>query len=298
MIESTDFAYAAGYIDGDGCFHIRKQIIGTRKKYTSRLLISSTARENLEWFKLKFKGVIRRQPNVKKGYKIQYHFIFKENDFESIKEISKFLIEKNIEFLIYKEFYQADSSEKKDLLIEKMNTTKHFSFLIEKSYKEEFESFKNTVKPTIEDFAYLAGFIDAECCLNIQKSFPKNRPNPTYKIQLQCNNTKFPCFKWLLERFGGQIHFIDRSHFIPACRNQMTWRLSSASLAPILDKIYPFLKHKKPVCEAMIKFYKTTIPLNGVISRNNPNFTEFYKPVLEERERIFHKIQSLNKKGI
>ena len=165
------------------------------------------------------------------------------------------------------------------------------------SLKESFEKVKNTIKPSQNDFAYLSGFIDAECCLGIQKDHPKNKPNPTYKIQLQCNNSKSPCFKWLCERFGGQLHFIDRSN-ISNNRNQMTWRLSAAALYPILKMIHPFLIHKKPVCEELIKLYETKVPLKGCIGRNNPNFFEFYEPILIEREHIFLKVKQLNKKGI
>ena len=296
MIKITDFAYAAGYIDGDGCFHLRKQSIKGRKshKFMSRLIISSTNIEAIQWFKRTFGGSIRTRSNVTQGHKHQHHFIFHGKDIEIINQISQFLVEKFDESLIFNEFQLSDNREN---LIGKMNELKFQSNLIPFSMKQEFEAVRNTIIPTEEDFAYLAGFIDAECCLNIQRSLPKNRPNPTYKILLQCNNTKFPCFKWLLQRFGGQLHFIDRSHFLPPCRNQMTWRLSCASLAKILDKIHPYIKHKKPVCEELIKFYKTTVPLTGMISRNHPKFGEFYKPILEEREQIFHKIQSLNKKG-
>ena len=298
MIKSTDFAYAAGYIDGDGCFHIRKQRIKNSHKFMPNLLIASTEEENIIWFKKTFGGQIYTKTKVTEGHKIQHHFAFKRKDIETINNISKYLVEKKQEFIVFDEFHRTRDRQLRENLIHQMNDIKFSTNLILSSIKEDVEALKNTVIPSIEDFAYLAGWIDAECCLNINKSHPKGKPNPTYKILLQCNNTKSPCFYWLSERFGGQFHFIDRSHMKPVHRNQMCWRLSSASLSEILPKIHPFLKHKKPVCEELINFSKTIVPLNGIISRNSPNFGEFYRPILEERERIFHKIQALNKKGV
>ena len=78
----------------------------------------------------------------------------------------------------------------------------------------------------------------------------------------------------------------------------MMWRLSSASLYPVLKSIYPFLKHKQPVCEELIKFYETKVPLEGCVSRNSHKFADFYRPILIQREHIFLKVKQLNKKGV
>jgi hypothetical protein len=298
MIKSTDFAYAAGYIDGDGCFHISKIFTENRFKFPYSIVINSTELENLQWFQKIFGGTITAYKRIYRKHKPLHRYVIKGQRLEFFKEIEGFLIEKLQEFKLFEKFRSPDFYHQRDFLIDEMYNLKNQINLIPVSIKTEVESIRNTIIPSEEDFAYLAGFIDAECCLNISKSHPKGKPNPTYKILLQCNNTKSPCFKWLSQRFGGQFHFIDRSKFKTPHRNQMCWRLSADSLAQILPKIHPFLKHKKPVCEELMNFTKTIIPLNGIISRNNPKFGEFYKPILQERERIFHKIQALNKKGV
>lgn len=297
MIKSTDLAYAAGYIDGDGCFYVEKLFIENRFKYRCFMAINSTEIENLQWLQRIFGGTLRSSKQSNVTHKPIHRLVIKGKNLESLKMIEPYLIEKRQEFHIFEKFRNSDLKQDRDVLINQMFYLKNSSNLIHHSIKYEVESFRNTISPCEEDFAYLAGFIDAECCLNINKSHPKGKPNPTYKILLQCNNTKSPCFYWLSARFGGQFHFIDRSKYVNN-RNQMCWRLSAASLAQILDKIHPFLKHKKPVCEELMKFSKTMIPLKGIISRNNAKFAEFYRPIIEERETIFHKIQALNKKGI
>lgn len=296
MIKSTDLAYAAGYTDGDGCFHVGKIHSENRIRYRSFFVINTTELENVQWFQAKFGGTISTKPRRKSNHKIIYRYVLKGKNVDVVDLFSGFLQEKYYEWALFK-FFRQCSIESKDGFIEEIVEHRKFSNLFTHSIKKTLESLRKTIKPSIEDFAYLAGFIDAECCINIQKSSSKSRPNPTYKIQLQCNNTKSPTFIWIAKRFGGQFHFIDRSKYRNH-RNQMTWRLSAAELYPVLEGVLPFLIHKKPVCEELIKFQKTIVPLNGVISRNSPKFGEFYQPILEERERIFHKIQALNKKGI
>lgn len=296
MIKKTDLAYAAGYIDGDGCFYIDKIFIENHFKYRCFMIINSTEIENLHWFQKNFGGTLTSKPSIKHGHKPMNRLVIKGRNLDNLKNIKPFLIEKFNEFQIFEEFRNTQNKEIKNDLIQKMEILKHKTNLIKISIKNDVESIRRNITPTIEDFAYLSGFIDSECCLNISKSKPKNKPNATYKTLLQCNNTKSPFFYWVSARFGGQFHFIDRSKY-GNNRNQMCWRLSSNSLFQILDKIRPFLIHKKPVCEELIKFCKTIVPLENTISRNSLKFKDFYQPILQERERIFHKIQALNKKG-
>lgn len=296
MIKSTDLAYAAGYTDGDGCFHIGIINTENRIKFRYLFIINSTEIENVQWFQKTFGGTLTTKRKFKENHKPLHRYVLKGKEFDIFKKVESFLVEKLEEFKIFDKFRNPIYRLEREDLIIQMNNLKDNANLIPKSIKQNLESIRNTINPTIEDYAYLAGFIDAECCLNIQKYIPKNRHNPVYKIQLQCNNTKSPCFYWISRRFGGQFHFIDRSKY-KNNRNQMCWRLSAASLNAILEKILPFLKHKKPVCEELIKFYKTTITC-GHISPNSPLFEEFYHPIRQLREEIFHKIQFLNKKGI
>jgi hypothetical protein len=296
MFKDTDLAYAAGYIDGDGCFSLRKQNIGSRHKFMATLIVISSVKETMEWFQKKFGGNINEKHSCE-GHKQIFHFCITGRKSTFIKQIVPYLVEKKEEALIYQAFCTTSDRIAKESYINRLHKQKHEMNLVFPEMKQKFESFRNTINPSTTDFAYLAGFIDAECCLGINRYRSKNRSNFLYKILLQCNNSKAPAFQWLLERFGGQIHYIDRTKYINN-RNQLTWRLCSASLAKILDNILPFLKQKRPVCEELIKFYKTTVPLEKTFSRNSSEFREFYLTVLKEREEIFHRVQTLNKKGI
>lgn len=295
-IPITDLAYTAGYIDGDGCFHIGKERSPKRlkTKYVVRIAISSTNPKVLKYFKNIFGGrvcLVKEEHNNNKA--LHQFSVGKIQALNMAKDIYSFLVEKKEECRILLNF---DNEIDKEETIIQLKTIKDIGNLVSKYHKIEFEKHINTIKPTTIDYAYLAGFIDAECCFLIQKEKPKNRPNFVYKIVLACSNTKSPVFKWLLQRFGGRINFINRLNYQKGRKNQFQWRLTGKNLFKILGFIHPYLQYKKPVCEELIKFYNTTLKNGG--ARHTEIFRRSYAKVIEERERIIHKVHQLNKKGI
>jgi hypothetical protein len=295
----TDYAYIAGYIDGDGCFSIRKERRKYRMspKFPAAIIIASVNKEVLDWAKNLFGGSISKQTNVPNKHKPIYYFVLrKTRALPFTNNIIGYLVEKIYEAESFMDFCSLKDIRQQNECIHYMSVLKKTSNLVSRHDKEEFEQLRNTVTPTETDFAYLAGFIDAECCLCIQKYKPKNRPNYTYKILLQCNDTKALVFKWLLKRFGGHINFIDRQTHTKAIKNQLCWRLSGNALSKILPSIQPFLKHKKPVCEELMKFYKTTLMNGG--ARHTQSFRNAYAETLKIREEIVSRIHKLNLKGI
>jgi hypothetical protein len=296
-INKTNLSYLAGYIDGDGCFFINSFTNKNRTthKFPQTIIIASANKEVLDWCKQLYGGFINTKYSVPKGHKpMHYYRLSKFRAIPITKKIYPYLVERREEAQIFIDFAASKNVKEKFNLISKMHILKETMNLVSKSHIEEFKELKNTITPTIEDFAYLAGFIDAECSLCISKYKPKNRPNYTYKILLQCNNTKTPVFKWLLQRFGGHINFIDRQKY--KFKDQLCWRLSGKALSKILNKIYQFLKHKKPVCEQLIEFYSTTL-INGG-ARHTEIFRSQYAEILKTREKIVTNVHKLNSKGI
>lgn len=290
---NLDLAYLAGYTDGDGCFHIRE----SSKKFRNTFVISSTNKTVLDHFQYKFGGNVRFVRQIRKE-KSQYHFIVegaKANDL--IKSFSKFLIEKKEESELFAWFFETSDKQEKWLTIKDMKMSR-LKGLAKPQDKFDIEKKANSINPTEENFAYLAGFIDAECCLGLQRYKAKGKNNWLYKSLLQCNNTRSQSIRLLVSIFGGNVHFIKRRTSTTNLRDQITWRLSSQSLAKILPKIYPYLITKKAVCEQLMKFSKTIIPLEKTPSRNSSKFQEFYEPIYVQREEIFNLIHQLNHKGL
>ena len=285
-MKETDYAYAAGYIDGDGCFQIGNQ------KWGSHLVVVSVRKEPIMWFAERFDGCIRAiQPRIT-NRSVSYHFRFTIKGLKHLPSIAKYLVEKSFEASLFEDYRNAFGEEFKNPLIERMNYLKTQFGLIESSIKERLTDLRNTSQPTQEDFAYLAGYVDAECSLDISRTMQKNGKTFTYRPQIQCNNTKAPFFIWVSQRFGGQFHFLNKSH-IPNRRNQMLWRISNLQLDPILEGILPFLISKKPICEKMIELRKTTHG-KGWMSTNNPRFENYYSPTAEQRELIYQQVRHLN----
>lgn len=285
-MNSTDFAYAAGYIDGDGCFQVGNQCWG------SHLTVVSVRKESIIWFAEKFDGSIRALKPQTKNRSISYHFRFSEKGLKDLPEITKYLIEKKEESENFQDFRNHIGEDLKIPFIERMKFLKETFGLVPFSIKDDLTRIRNIISPTIEDFAYLAGYIDAECSIDINRGMQKKGKTYSYRPQLQCNNTKYPFFYWASQRFGGQFHFLDKSH-IPNCRNQLLWRIANLQLDPILEGTYPFLITKKPICEKMLELRKTTRK-KGWLSTNHPRFNDYYKSIAEERERIYNEVRHLN----
>lgn len=273
-MDETWLAYAAGYIDGDGCFYIGE--IKTSPFFQDTFSIVSTHIDNIEWFKDNFEGTIQVKESRQKNRVPSYHFVFTKEGYKFLPRIRPYLIEKGEECDIFLNFRKPSFKESRQSLVKAMKITKEKSNLVPYSIKPEVESVRNTCGIVPSDYAYLAGFIDAECSLDINKTMQTRGKNPTYRAQLQCNNTKSPFFYWASRRFGGQFHFLDKSH-LKNCRNQMLWRIANLQLDPILEGIRPFLVHKKPICEKMIELRK--LVLSGEKSG---------------REAIYQKVRHLN----
>jgi len=289
------FAYIAGYIDGDGCFYIQKE--SNPIKYRAKLIISSTNQEPLYFFKENFGGHIRSMPIYNKEWKDQYNWVmYGKYAFELINLSFTFFVERKKEAKFFIEFILNSSKPLKQELIIKMKEHRNFNKHIT---KEIFEDIKNTDFKdnfSIDDAAYLAGFIDAECSLGIAKYKPKKGKNYTYKIVLQCNNTSPNIFYWFKEKLGGCVSFIHRNQKNPKHKNQIIWNLSANKLFPILEKIIPFLISKKEVCQKLIEFHQIRLPNGG--DRQSKRFQETYDKLLVRREAIVDEVHKLNSKGV
>lgn len=276
-MNETYLAYAAGYIDGDGCFYLGE--IKTSPFYQDTFSIVSTHLDNIEWFKEHFDGTIQVKISRQKNRLPSYHFVFSKDGYKFLPRIRPFLVEKGRECDAFLKFRSPLFHKERDSLIKAMKLLKEKSNIIPYSLKTDIESIRNTDTISHMDYAYLAGFIDAECSLDINKTMQKGGKNPTYRAQLQCNNTKSPFFYWASKKFGGQFHFLDKIR-LPNCKNQMIWRIANLQLDPILAGIRPFLVHKKPICEKMIELRKL------VLSREKSGRESIYQTVRHLNQSI------------
>lgn len=301
IIQNTDLAYAAGYIDGDGCFYIGKTTNKktNRTRYQYMIIVSSTNRDVLEYFKNIYGGSVRLSNSRNKypGQKPQYQYIIKgKNSLSLSQQIFPYLVEKVYQAEQFIKFIEIPIAEVRNNIINFMRSLKNEFHLVSEQRKSIILEESNRYIPTEEDYAYLAGFIDAECCLAIHHYKPKNKPNDVFKIAISCNNTKWLPFEWLIQRFGGHLCFVDRKSKNINHHDQFQWKLTGKALSNILPHIYKYLIYKKPICEQLIKFYETTLKNGG--ARHTEKFRESYAKTIEIRNQIVHEVHRLNKKGI
>ena len=295
MPMKNTLSYLAGYIDGDGCFFLKKD--KNPIKYRAYIVISSTNEEVLNSFKCSFGGSVYICSPRKEHWKRSYHWNFRGKfALEITEKLIEFLTEKKSDAFLFMEYLQTSDIIHKEELIQKMKTNRDQVRVINDSVVEQIKQTKTVGVSNELDYPYLAGFIDAECCLGVSKYKPKNGPNFTYKIILQCQNTNPIIFFWLMERFGGSISHVKRNSKNPNHRDQIIWNLSAAKLAAVLPKILPFLRSKKSVCEKLIELHNTNIPIG--ISRKTQEFRDSYALVLAQRDKIVDDIHKLNSKGV
>lgn len=292
----TDLAYLAGYIDGDGCFYIGKNIKPV--KYRNGIIISSTNKDTLRFFWKKFGGnVIFGKTNTKfKTYNpINQWYTGGKNALMLTNSILSFLHEKREDANIFIEFLKETNASKKEILIDKIRKHRETQNLVTREAVETINAISKKELPTDLDFAFLAGFIDSECALCLSRYRTKNRANFIYKALLQCNNTKISTIIYLKKTFGGFCYFVPKKSKNALHKDQIAWRINSNQLTKILPQIYPFLRNKKNVCEKLIEFC-STIQDNG--GDRQKEFSEKYQEILKVRDKIFDQISHFNSKTI
>ena len=121
-MDETELAYAAGYIDGDGCFCLGR--IKTSPFYQETFSIVSIHQENIEWFDKKFKGsILVKKPKQRNRFP-SFHFVFSKEGYEDLPKILPFLIEKPNECTTFLEFRNANGDfkeERKQRALDHMN---------------------------------------------------------------------------------------------------------------------------------------------------------------------------------
>lgn len=302
---TIEYAYLAGYIDGDGCFYIGKTIQKRDSKkiiyvFEYSIQILSVEEDNLHNFS-KYGGFVRKMPK-KERHKQPFLWTLKKCESFALS-IQEFIVDKKVQCdlllqliaSVHKSKFQPyglQTYNHRINLINKCRENKN-SDLVTKELIDKLKVTKCCISPTTEDFAYLSGLIEAEGCFTVKIGKPPKKPNKVYGIRLEIGNTRYPIFRWLTDRFGGSLSF---SHEKQGRRAVCSWALSCTMLYRVLLEIHCFLRNrKKKVCDLLIEFQKTILPNGG--DRHSRNFKEKMICIIAKREKIISEIHKLNKKG-
>lgn len=101
------------------------------------------------------------------------------------------------------------------------------------------------------DLAYIAGFIDGEGCISIERN---RYAEGKYKkiVSLTVTNTEEWICQWLKLCWGGRVTLrkMEKVNYLP----QWNWVVRRAQAVEVLKAILPYLKIKKRQAEVAIGF--------------------------------------------
>ncbi len=143
--------------------------------------------------------------------------------------------------------------------------------------------------------AYVAGSIDGEGCLDIQKRIRTDDKNKIHhRPRLRISLTEKELIEWLQKSFGGNI---STRIGIDNYKDSYTWSLMGGRLLPsFLQKIYPYLKIKRKQAEVIIKCLKTLNP-ESYTTNSSGYFPKLKEEVARDREEFYFQSRQLNQRG-
>lgn len=137
---------------------------------------------------------------------------------------------------------------------------------------------------------YLAGIIDGEGCIAIQKSKQANQTNPIYSPKITVGMVNENIIKLLQENFGGRY----TQERVPNSKNRQPvfrWRLGKKDqLTKVLNVLQGKLIEKENQRKLLVEFLSNKI--------ENPNHKNYLcKEELQRRERLYKKSREFNAVG-
>ena len=158
-------------------------------------------------------------------------------------------------------------------------------------------------------YAYLAGIIDGEGCIRVNRHDDGERNYPSYSLRIQVAQKNGTLIDWLYGNFGGTVtHANKNSRFLRASgeivdvsHHDYRWSINTVEkLLPILKRILPFSIEKKKqievainVCHFLTKYRRSMIVHgNRRLHRSSDsaahytNTCENYMKTLQELKRI------------
>ena len=251
MKQKVQFAYAAGILDGEGCFSIVKQ----GNSYLPRIQVVMTNQKPLNKLVGLFGGSLVQTKMAENGNKIPYHYTASgKNANRLILSALPYLLEKKeqAEMLLVLQRdvdkWNAMSRKRGDLPLEVI--------AFRASLKEKLHALKSATNQTAvqrslgkrESLSYLAGMLEAEGAFCIHRG-DKNHFYPTVSVGV----TYRPVLEELERWFGGTIIAVKR-----ITRPMYLWRAKGRSAADLCRRIFPYLCFKHEEADLLRQLQNTT----------------------------------------
>ena len=133
------------------------------------------------------------------------------------------------------------------------------------------------------EIAYLAGFFDADGCVNITKSKIKQRKTPRHQLQVVFAQSDKPFLEDLKQLTGiGGVYRLPDIEF--QTKTRYSWHMTGKQAAGILSAMLPHLRVKRKQAELGLALQATKAV--NYRRKGTPD------PVLEERDRILEQFRA------
>ena len=148
------------------------------------------------------------------------------------------------------------------------------------------------------DLAYLAGLIDGEGCIYVDKHKDKRNKtnNSSYCLRLKINNTCEKMVDWLMlnfREFNPCSFACKGKEYDEGRRTCYEIKFNGKNAINLLKLVKDFLITKHKQCEYALEFeetiYDNTRKRNGRFAPGDPD-------IMKKKEKIYQKIKNLNQR--
>jgi hypothetical protein len=152
--------------------------------------------------------------------------------------------------------------------------------------------------PNKENLIYIAGFIDGEGCLTINKrKISRNQKNDFYSIRIIISNTNLDILEWICSIVGGSIHKTINENELKR-KQGYALCLNVKDAINLLKNISPFLKVKNLQANYLLRFVELKKSFSRKRSNGRYGTLKSSDEYMKLQEEIYRKIRKLNQRGV
>jgi hypothetical protein len=154
-----------------------------------------------------------------------------------------------------------------------------------------------TVVPTALDYAYIAGVVDGEGCIQISAFAGKvgrtgKRGSTYHELRLSIVNTNEPLIRYIQARFGGGF---SKRKVNANRRTCAEWRIHGVRAAKCLRHLLPYLIVKRAEALIAIEMAETLTDKRSYNANSGVGAPQPPLEVIERREQIRTRLQELKR---
>ncbi len=149
---------------------------------------------------------------------------------------------------------------------------------------------------TDTEWAYIAGIIDGEGCVYVDRWIDKRRSSGKYNYipRIKVGMTHEGTVRYLQEKLTGSF-YIKEELRTNRYKYQYIWKISSKVCIEVCKKLIIYSITKKNNLKLLIDFENTMT--DHLLGGNYRKLNRLPEELYDERERIFMEIKKLNKRG-